>query len=454
METRESETIEFKRSTAQLKEGVISICAMLNKHHQGKVYFGVKDDGSVCGHEIGKKTLSDISHEMRNHLKPIPSLTIRTEVIREKEVIIVEAAGDDTPYSAYGRYYTRVDDSDILMDSGQLWKYFESKSKTYSRWEETPTRYTIDDVNEELLIQYIRDANDCGRLNYVYRNPAEALRKLGLITDDGYLNRAGHYLFGNNGPVLLKEAIYPTDNRTSFTDLKQFNGNIIECINEGMKYIQNNIHYHSEIIGSRREETPEIPIEALREIVINSFAHCRYQEGDYNEITISRSNVRIYNPGGIINDTDPKAFASGKVGSKIRNPLIATVLFKNGMIDAFGTGFDRTFRLCAQQGIGYEYQNDEYGFTFVFLRNRNDPQPGRSDDRMNDKIAASQMRKFAELENKILKLINDNPTITISELAKKTGKSEPTVYRYIERMVSMGKLKRVGSRKSGYWNIR
>ena len=57
METRESETIEFKRSTAQLKEGVISICAMLNKHHQGKVYFGVKDDGSVCGHEIGKKTL-------------------------------------------------------------------------------------------------------------------------------------------------------------------------------------------------------------------------------------------------------------------------------------------------------------------------------------------------------------------------------------------------------------
>ena len=119
-----------------------------------------------------------------------------------------------------------------------------------------------------------------------------------------------------------------------------------------------------------------------------------------------------------------------------------------------GQGFDRAFRLCAQQGIGYEYQNDEYGFTFVFLRNRNDPQPGRSDDRMNDIIAASQMRKFAELENKILKLINDNPTITISELAKKTGKSEPTVYRYIERMVSMGKLGRVGSRKSGYWNIR
>lgn len=33
---RESETIEFKKSTAELKEAAISIVAMLNKHDQGK----------------------------------------------------------------------------------------------------------------------------------------------------------------------------------------------------------------------------------------------------------------------------------------------------------------------------------------------------------------------------------------------------------------------------------
>ena len=31
METRESETLKFKKSTAQLKEAVILICAMLNQ---------------------------------------------------------------------------------------------------------------------------------------------------------------------------------------------------------------------------------------------------------------------------------------------------------------------------------------------------------------------------------------------------------------------------------------
>ena len=90
-----------------------------------------------------------------------------------------------------------------------------------------------------LLIQYIRDANDTGRLNYVYRNPMEALMKLGLISKEGFLNNAGYFLFGNDGPVLLKEVIYPTDERKTFTDLKQFRGNILECINEGMKYIHN-----------------------------------------------------------------------------------------------------------------------------------------------------------------------------------------------------------------------
>lgn len=446
MNNRESETLEFKKSTAQLKEAVISLCAMLNKHKKGVVFFGIKDDGTVCGQDIGKKTTSDISHEIRNNLKPIPNVSIETEILEEKNVIKIEASGEDTPYSAYGRYYTRVDDADIFMDSRQLWKYFESKSKTYSKWEEEITPYGIDKINEDILIQFIRDANEIGRLNYIYRNVEEALSKLNLINEEGYLNNAGYYLFGNDGPVLLKEVVYPTDERKKFTDLKQFEGNILECISEGLKYIQNNIHYHAEIIGTKREETPEIPIEALREILINSFAHCHYQKGDYNEISITKSNVRIYNPGGILNDTSPKDFASGKVGSKIRNPLIATVLFKNGMIDAFGTGFDRAFKLCAQKSVDYEYQNDEYGFSFIFKRTNS--------DKINDKINDIDTVKLTDVDNQIIKVLKKNAYSTIAEIAEIIGKSTPTVHRHIDGLVSMGVIERVGSRKSGYWELK
>ena len=462
MRRRESETLEFKKTTAQLKEAVISICAMLNKHNVGIVYFGIKDDGSVFGQDIGRKTLSDISHELRNNLKPTPGISITSETIDEKNVIKVFATGDDTPYSAYGRYYIRIHDVDVFMDSGLLWKYFESKEKTYSKWEEKTTSFNIDHVNEDLLIHYIRSANDTGRLNYIYRNPEEALRKLNLIDEDGFLNNAGYFLFGNDGPVLLKEVIYPTDERNSFTDLKQFRGNIIECIGEGLKYIQNNIHYLSEIVGTRRVETPEIPSGALREIVINSFAHCRYQKGDSNEIAITKSNVRIYNPGGILNDANPIDFASGKIGSKIRNPLIATVLFKNGMIDAFGTGFDRAFRLCAESGVNYEYYSDEYGFTFLFKRknydkiNKQNDKINDSGDKINgnnDKIKSVKTTKTTTLDDKILLIISEDSSITIPKIAERVQKSEATVYRHIEKLISDGKIERVGSRKSGSWKV-
>ena len=74
-------------------------------------------------------------------------------------------------------------------------------------------------------------------------------------------------------------------------------------------------------------------------------------------------------------------FARAEVGSKLRNPLIASVLYKCGYIDAFGTGFDRTFTLCIKNNIDYEYHNDEYGFTFIFRRN-----PNFLNDKINDKI--------------------------------------------------------------------
>ena len=39
----ETEWIEFKKTTGELKEGIISIASMLNKNGYGTLYFGVKE---------------------------------------------------------------------------------------------------------------------------------------------------------------------------------------------------------------------------------------------------------------------------------------------------------------------------------------------------------------------------------------------------------------------------
>jgi len=447
---KESEKLELKKSLSQLKEGIISLSAMLNKNNSGIVIFGINDDGKISGITIGRKTKADITQEIQNSLKPLPaSVTIDDYEEDGKKLIKVSVTGDDTPYSAYGRYYIRVNDADIQMNSHQLQTFFENKDDSYIKWEMTETAHGIDEIDEELLIDCIRTANEKGRLDYVYRNPGEALQKLDLVTANGKLNNAGWYLFGNGGPLTIKEANYPTDSRTEFGEIKEYRGNIIECIKEVLSYIQNHITFKSEIIGVQREEIPEIPIRAIREIVINSFAHCSYAKvGDYNSYIIYKSSVSIYNPGPVIRGLDPLIFASGKVGSKIRNVLIASALYKYGFIDAFGTGFDRTFSLCAKAGVEYKYREDGFGFTFIFERN-----PMFLSDKINDKKNDKITPKTTTLDHRIVEAVKGNKYITIPELAALTGKSEATIHRHLDVLVKSGKIVRVGSRKTGFWDI-
>lgn len=66
----ENEFQEFKESLGQLDKGLKSITAMLNRHGKATVYFGVDDNGNVCGMTIGKDTLMDIRNRIRDKIEP------------------------------------------------------------------------------------------------------------------------------------------------------------------------------------------------------------------------------------------------------------------------------------------------------------------------------------------------------------------------------------------------
>lgn len=432
---KETEKTEFKKTISELKEGMISITSMLNKNGAGTLYFGIKNDGTVVGQEVGEFTTTKIVNEIKNHIKPVIHPKIETISYNNKTIISVEVYGKETPYSAYGRYYLRCDNKDLLMTNNELENYFLDKNFTYSEWENELTKYSINDIDENLLIEYIDKANEVNRMNYRYDDVEDALIKLDLMSN-GHLNNAGLYLFSNKKVLMLMLAIFATDNRLTFIDNKQFFGNKFECINEGIKYITNNIYYHAEIKGLTRVETPEIPIEAIREIVVNSFAHMKVIPGDYNEIIITPTRVRVYNPGTIVMGKNPKDFAESKIGSKIRNPLIALTLYKNKTIEVFGTGFKRVFELCDRNNIKYNYGTDGFGFYFEFYRNK------VSYDTLND------------IENKIVEYLKQNNKIKlVKEISSHLSKSDATLKRALTRLVEKNIIIRIGSKKNGYWKL-
>jgi ATP-dependent DNA helicase RecG len=56
----ETEYFEFKKSLSELKEGIISIVSILNKHKFGEIYFGINKE-KIIKQTITEKTLRDIS---------------------------------------------------------------------------------------------------------------------------------------------------------------------------------------------------------------------------------------------------------------------------------------------------------------------------------------------------------------------------------------------------------
>lgn len=270
--------------------------------------------------------------------------------------------------------------------------------------------------------------------------------------ENNRLNNAGYYLFSKNKPLTIKLAIFASKERTSFLDNRRFEGNIFQCIEEAQKYINSNIHYYASIIGYKRVEIPEVPIEAIREIVINSFVHMRVTPGEHNEIIITPERIRIYNPGTIALNKNPDDFAKGIIGSKIRNPLIALTLYKNKSIEAFGTGFKRVFDLCKKYEIQYEYKNDEIGFYFEFLRN-----PNPNFDKIfetNDTITI-QKEELNKTENILTQYMknHENKIINATKVAQDLNKSRITIQRTIKSLVEKNLIKRVGSNKTGYWEL-
>lgn len=104
----ENEVIEFKKTTGELKEGIISIVSILNKHQSGKLYFGIKDNGEIVGQDVSSKTLREVSKTISENIEPRIYPTVNKIKLDDKECILVEFEGDDIPYLAFGRAYMRV----------------------------------------------------------------------------------------------------------------------------------------------------------------------------------------------------------------------------------------------------------------------------------------------------------------------------------------------------------
>lgn len=435
---KETEILEFKESTVEFEKACKAIVAMLNKSGEGKVLFGVKDNGDVIGQIIGKDTLSTLTDRIKESIKPSIYPTVEKIEYDGKEIISVSFKGFNKPYAYKGAFYIRVEQQNLVVDPLVLRELIKESHEYNDKWENEITEFGIDYIDEESVDKFYRQSVAMGRINKYDHTSQELLTQLKLMVN-GKLTNAGYYLFSNNKPLVYKAVEYPTRERLDPIDLKRFEGNIFSLIDRIIEYAHQKINWKTEIIDTQRKDIPEIPVVALREIIINSLVHCDYLSDTEHQITVDPIELEIYNPGAF-GEFTPLDYIENFIPSKTKHKIIQGIIYKAFDIETLGRGLKRMDKYCKEANVKWDYIKYPFGFSFIFFRNNKIKQD------VNLSLEAIKILDYMNTNNGILE--------NKEKACKITNRKERAASSIIAELIENKKIVRIGSNKTGYWKVK
>ena len=361
--------------------------------------------------------------------------SIYVETICESNIIVVDVLpGPSTPY--YLTYegkmkgtYVRANGTSVPADADTI-RSLELRGQRLS-FDSLPCP-TIAATEEH--IQSL-----CNRLSsYGTEVTPMKLVNMGVLLEsaDGFMATNAFAMLTTNPfhHSRIQCARFSDSKGIDFADSRDMEGDLIDQVVDTMEFITRNLSMSSKIKGLKREDRYEMPIEAIREAVVNAVVHREYQLSSASIIIrIFDDRVEIESPGLPLgfDITDP---TSGR--SMIRNQVIASVFKVIGFIERFGTGIPRMFDACEVNG--------------------NNP-PVFSENGQLFKVTFSRVpmvrTSLGSRTDAILVAIASDPTSTQKSLSETTGIPVSSVKRILTDLKDKGVIKRKGSDRKGEWII-
>lgn len=357
MRFRESEKIELKQSTAELKQALEDLCAFANSD-TGTLYFGISDEGKIIGQEITDNTLRKVSTTILSLIEPRLYPNIYVEEIDGRHILIVEVKNSpEKPYFYKGKAYKRVGTTNAYLSRYEIEKYLYERENPAYRFDKTIIKEYKTGVSVKTLRWFLKKAKEERNLPVnLSENKNITLSKLGLLTQDK-LNFAGLMAFGKEiqryfPDTIVKCALFEGIDKTGrILDHIEIKDNIFNQIDYAENFILRNIRKSAWINPQtgRREEKYELPYLAIREAIANAVAHRDYRIGSHIDVAIFDDRVEVWSPGELPLGIKMEDILKKHI-SALRNPAIAELLYMAGYIERWGTGIDKMNRLMKEYG--------------------------------------------------------------------------------------------------------
>ena len=239
----------------------------------------------------------------------------------------------------------------------------------------------------------------------------------------------------------------------SFSDTfvkQEMRGTLPEQIRQAETFVRDQMRSTVRLVGLTRQETPEYPLMAVRELLVNAVAHRDYnQQGDCIHLNIFADRLEIHSPGGL---PGPVNLENLLVARYSRNAVIAQVLSDMGFVERLGYGLKRVVTVLRQNHMPAPRFEEVGGSFWVTLKNA---QPGVSGQSNFRDVSHFAKFNLNDRQEQALGYLATRGRITNREYQDLCPDvSAETLRRDLVDLVRKGIVIKVGDRKSTYYIIK
>jgi ATP-dependent DNA helicase RecG len=270
----------------------------------------------------------------------------------------------------------------------------------------------------------------------IKRADLDILRTLNLYDMNGYYNIAGELL--------------ADENQIDFSgiDIVRFGADIDQILyretirNKSLllQYsrtlaIFEQYYQYEEIEGYEREKRELVPREAFREALANAMIHRVWDVNSFIQISMYDQKIEIKSPGGLPSGLSKTEYLYNNI-SVLRNPIVAGVFYRLGIIEKFGTGIARINRAYASSLSKPDFHIEENSLRIVLPVIRQD-HAGLVKDEIEVYTVLKRAAKLSRKEldealgfdkSKTIRTLNN---LMSKNLIQKQGQGPGTTYRVL-----------------------
>ncbi len=426
----ESEKTEFKSAfTEEIYKEVIAFA----NTDGGIIYVGIDDRGNAVGLLDADDELSRITNGIRDAIHPDVTMFVHY-TLQENGVIIIDIGeGTNKPYYLKGKglkpngVYVRQGASSVPASPDLIRRMI--KDSDGDIFEEMRS------IEQDLTFKYAQEVFD----RYGVDFGPEKYRSLG-ITGNGVFTNLG-LIVSDQCPYTVKIAVFNDEERTVFRDSKEFRGSVFKQFDDAVNYLALCNKTSSVIKGIVRTDTRDYPEEAVREALLNAIVHRDYSFSGSIIINVNDDKTEFISIGGLLPGLTTDDIKLGI--SQPRNKKLAEIFYRLRLIESYGTGIRRIYKLyetCpAQPEITVTTGAFKITLPNITSANANE---AKTSDRVTEQM------------ERVLSVIREKGFISDSEIAELLGIKKTRVFNLTKEMTELGLIRSEGRGKDKIYVVR